>query len=128
MAVDVFFAVAGKLFLVFVYHYHGWIEAPYISFQPSRLVKAALKNVFARNGVPRIRSDNSSCCASRVMQQLALQWSFIDAFSSPRYSQSNSMAECAVGTVKRLWSNRADNSGTLLAYHSTPLKSGFSSN
>ena len=57
-----------------------------------------------------------------------MKWGFTQTFSSPRYPQSNGMAELAVGTVKRLWSTSADKDGVLLAYRSTPLKSGFSPN
>ena len=127
-AVDVF-VFAGKLFLVIVDYYTRWIEAPSIYSQSSGVVIAALKSVFARMGVPRIiRSDNGACFTSREMQQFALKWDFTQTFSSPRYPQSNGMAELAVGTVKRLWSTSADKDGVLLAYRSTPLKSGFSPN
>ena len=93
------------------------------------MVIGALECVFARIGVPRIvRSDNGTCFTSREMQEFALEWGFTQSFSSPRYPQSNGMAERAVGTVKRLWSKSADKDGALLAYRSTPLKSGFSPN
>ena len=93
------------------------------------MVTAALKSVFARMGVPRIiRSDNGAGFTSREMQQFVLKWGFTQTFSSPRYPQSNGMAERAVGTVKRLCSKTADKDGALLAYRSTPLRSGFSPN
>jgi len=48
--------------------------------------------------------------------------------SSPRYPESNGLAESAVRTVKRLWQKGTDKISALLAYRSTPLPSGYSPN
>ena len=126
VAIDVF-VFAGKLFLVIVDYYTRWIEGPLISAQTSSVVIATLKNVFSRMGVPRIvRCDNGACFTSREVYEFARLWDFNIITSSPRYPQSNGMAERAVGTVKSLWRKSADKDGALLAYRNTPLKSGFS--
>ena len=52
------------------------------------------------------------------------RWKFNFHTSSPRYPQSNGLAERAVRTVKSLWSK--DRDGALLAYCDTPLQFGFS--
>ena len=76
-----------------------------------------------------IRSDDGTCFTSREIQQFASKWDVTQIFSSSRYSQFNGMAERAVGTVKRLRGKNGDrDNGVLLAYRSTPLRSGFSAN
>jgi transposase InsO family protein len=128
IATDVF-VFTGQLYLVIVDYYTRWIEAPRLSAQSACAVVDILKNVFCRMGVPYVvRSDNAMCYASREMKSFAAAWGFKLITSSPRYPQSNGMAERAVGTVKRLWSKCSDKEGALLAYLSTPLKSGYSPN
>jgi len=128
VAVDVF-VFTGNLYLVIVDYYTRWIEAPSLTAQTSSVVIGTLKSVFSRLGVPSIlRSDNGPCFKSYEFSSFADAWGFSHVTSSPLYPQSNGMAERAVGTIKRFWRMNVDKEGALLAYRSTPLKSGFSPN
>ena len=54
-------------------------------------------------------------------------WGSAHATSSPRYPQSNGLAERSVGIVTSMWHKSRDKDAALLAYRSTPLKSaGYS--
>ena len=126
VATDVF-EFTGRLYLVIVDYYTRWIEAVPISAQTSGVVVSALSSVFSTYGVPHVlRSDNGPCFASCEFGSFVETWGFKHLTSSPRYPQSNGMAERAVKTVKRLWKMSDDKVGALLTYRSTPLKSGFS--
>ena len=121
------FVFAGCLYLVIVDYYTRWIEAPLISAQSTAVVVATLKSVFSRMGVPGVvRSDNGPCFKGREFASFAGAWGFRHVTSSPRYPQSNGMAERAVGIVKGLWRKSACRDGALMAYRCTPLRSGFS--
>ena len=120
------FAFESDLYLVIVDYYSKWIEALRILLQTSAVVIDAMKMVFARLGVPkRVRSDNGPCYAGGEFRAFAENWGFVHVTSSPRYPQSNGLAERSVGIVKRMWRKTTDRCSALLAYRSTPLKTGF---
>jgi transposase InsO family protein len=123
---DVFY-FDDKLYLVVVDYYSRWIEAVYIAAQTSDKVVEALKDVFARYGVPgKLRSDNGPCFNSGCFSEFVRMWGFKHVTSSPHYPQSNGMAERAVGTVKSLWRKTPDHASAMLAYRTTPIASGYS--
>jgi hypothetical protein len=125
VGVDVF-SFNGDLFLILVDYYSKWIEAEPIINQTSTLVVAAMHKVFATFGVPKVlRSDNGPCFASSEFAEFAERVGFHHETSSPRYPQSNGMAERAVRTVKGLWSKTEDRHAAMSAYRTTPLASGF---
>ena len=120
------FAFEGDLYLVLVDYCSKWIEALRIPLQTSTVVIDAMKMMFAHLGVPkRVRSDNGPCYASSEFQAFAENWRFVHVTSSPRYPQSNGLAERAVGIVKHMWRKTVDRCSALLAYRSTPMKTGF---
>ena len=121
------FQIRDELFLILVDYYTRWIETLPIRCQTSNEVVKAMKCLFARFGVPKkLRSDNGPCFASDLFKSFAKEWNFLHCTSSPRYPQSNGLAERAVGTVKRMWKKEVDYEKALLAYRSTPMKTGFS--
>ena len=74
-----------------------------------------MKSVFSRQGVlKKVRSDNASYFVSSEFQTFACSWGFKTATSSPRYAQSDGLAE------------RSDKDSAFLSYRATPLKSGYS--
>ena len=114
-------------YLVVIDYYSKWIEAVPLLNQTSTSVIRELKLVFSRYGIPsRVRSDNGPCFDSGAMRDFATEWGFSLDTSSPRYPQSNGLAERAVGIVKRLWAGGGDKTSALLAYRTTPLRSGYS--
>ena len=121
------FVLDGKLYLLIVDYYSRWIEALHINAQTSREVIAVMKKVFARFGIPSmLRSDNGPCYDSQEFRKFADLYGIRVITSSPRYPQSNGLAESAVKTVKSLWRKERDKEMALLVYRTTPLSTGYS--
>ena len=121
------FNFENENYLVLIDYYTRWIEAIWIPRQTASVVINALKNVFARLGVPRIvRSDNGPCYNSKEFLEFAEAYGFYSITSSPRYPESNGLAEGAVRTVKHLWQRSTDKNTALMAYRTTPLATGYS--
>jgi len=84
------------------------------------------KSVFARHGIPReVRSDNGPQFSSKEYGQFAKTWGFKHTTSSPKYPQSNGLAERTVQTVKGIL-NKAKRDGkdpylSILEYRNTPI-------
>jgi hypothetical protein len=114
-------------YLVVIDYYSKWIETAKLLDQTSVSVIKELRRIFSCYGIPsKLRSDNGRCFDSRQMRDFADHWGFTHDTSSPRYPQSNGLAERAVGIVKKLWSGNGDRDAALLAYRTTPLKCGYS--
>ena len=114
-------------YLVVMDYYSKWIETAKLVDQTAASVVREFKRIFSRFGVPsRIRTDNGPCFDSSLMKTFSDEWGFLHNTSSPRYPQSNGLAERAVGIVKGLWSDCGDQDAALLAYRTTPLACGYS--
>ena len=92
----------------------------------SRSIIKALKELFARYGVPDFMvSDNGPQFSSAEFTAFANTWNF-DHKTSPHYHQSNGKAENAVRTVKRLLRKCKDSGQSeflsLMAGGTHPLK------
>ena len=121
------FEFKGCLYLVLIDYYSRWIEVEQIKTQTSAAIVSAMKNVFSRFGVPAvIRSDNGGCFIGEQFRLFAKENCIKLVTSSPRYPQSNGLAESAVKIVKRLWSKCDDRAAALLAYRTAPLSTGYS--
>ena len=95
----------------------------------SRDVILQLKSQFARHGIPQqLVSDNAMQFSSHVFAKFAADWGFELKTSSPRFLQSNGLAERGVQTVKNILKNaRATGSDPyigLLQYRNTPVLEG----
>ena len=92
----------------------------------SSTVIAKLKGIFARHGIPtEVVSDNSPEYSSKEFARFAAEWDFKHTTSSPRYPQSNGLAEKFVQITKRLI-EKARRDGrdpflSLLEYRNTPI-------
>ena len=73
-----------------------------------------------------LRSDNAGCYTSEGFKVFAQTWGFDQRFSSPRYPESNGLAERCVGIFKNLIRKSDDIYAALLAYRATPLVNGYS--
>lgn len=121
------FVFKHELYVVMIDYYSKWIEALPVNSQTSGAVIKACEEIFSRLGVPKeMRSDNGRCYDSREFRHFAKDFGFVLKTSSPRYPQSNGLAESAVKTVKKLWGKCENQSRALMAYRTTPLKSGYS--
>jgi transposase InsO family protein len=122
------FEFRGKAYVLIADYYSRWIEVFEIKELTAKAVIAKLKNAFARFGVPvKVRSDNGGCYNSDAFREFACAYGFgFEAItSSPRYPESNGLAERSVQTVKRLWKKSEDFNRSLMVYRATPLESGF---
>lgn len=90
-----------------------------------------MKDVFSRHGTPsELITDNGSQYKSSQFRKFAKECDFEHNTSSPRYPQSNGLAESSVKTVKKMM-KKCINTGKdikkgLLAIRNTPLSCGSS--
>jgi len=96
------------------------------------IIAGSSKNLL---GLPDIQRLNLLDIVNSLCSTKSASKKFRDCFkcigfslvtSSPRYPESNGLAESAVRTVKRLRQKGTDKTSILLAYRSTPLSSGYS--
>jgi transposase InsO family protein len=90
-----------------------------------------MKDVFLRHGIPEeVYSDNGPQYKSYVFKQFAKKWNFKHTTSSPRYPQSNGLAESSVkiikNMIKKCITHNDDITAGLLAIRNTPLQCGSS--
>ncbi|UYV69307.1 K02A2.6-like [Cordylochernes scorpioides] len=94
----------------------------------ANVVARSFKSIFARHGIPEtVVSDNGTQFgAAREFANFARQYGFTHVTSSPRFPQSNGMAEAGVKIAKLILKKNQDPSLGLLEYRSTPLENGYS--
>ena len=86
---------------------------------------SALKYVFAGLGVSKTaRSDNWLWYNSKECVEFAKTYGFYSITSSPRYPESNGLAESAVRAVRHIWQRSTGKITALMAYRMTPLATG----
>ncbi|XP_062509117.1 uncharacterized protein K02A2.6-like [Corticium candelabrum] len=92
-----------------------------LSSTTSSSIIHALKAIFARHGILEIlRSDNGPQYSTHEMREFATTYGFTLITSSPRYPQSNGLAERMVKSVNQLLQRSKDPHLALLS-HRTPL-------
>lgn len=120
-----------KDYMVIVDYYSRYFEVYQLCNTLSSTVISKCKNAFSRHGIPeKVVSDNAMQYTSSEFTDFARTWNFTHVTSSPRYPQSNGLAERTVQTVKRLFT-KSKLSGidpliSLLEYRTTPLDIGSS--
>jgi len=62
-----------------------------------------MKTIFARHGIPLVVFADNMPFSSKALQKFSKEWHFTITTSSPRYPQSNGLAECYVQTVKQIF-------------------------
>ena len=117
----------GRTLLVISDYYSNFIEVTRMTTTTSRSIIKALKEVFARYGIPDIMvSDNGPQFSSAEFTVFAKTWNFDHKTSSPHHHQSNGKAENAVRTVKRLFRKCKDSGQSeflaLLDWRNTPTE------
>ena len=94
----------GRTLLVVCDYYSNFLRVDRIHKVNTAGVTKAQRPVFARFGIPDILvTDNGPQFDSAEFAAFAKKWGFKHNMSSPRYPRSNSKAENAVRTVKRLF-------------------------
>lgn len=102
VATDVF-EWQGKQYMVLVDSYSGWFEVDLLRNVSSKAVISKLKCHYSVHGSPHtLISDNARYYTSRQIKVFADQWDFVHITSSPEYSQSSGLTECAVHSAKQL--------------------------
>ena len=117
------FHFGGDRWLALIDYYSTWIEIIRLSSNTSaREVIDKLKSVFARFGIPeQIFSDNGPPFQSAEFANFAKAFDFIHTTSSPRFPQSNGMAEKAVAIAKNILRKADDPATALMEYRATPV-------
>ena len=114
-----------KDYLLVVDAFSGYFEIEMLENTASETVIKHIKNIFARHGIPEtLLTDNGPQYSSHKFKDFAEKWDFIHNTSSPRYPQSNGLAERTVQTVKNLLKKARENGKdpylALLTYRDTP--------
>ncbi len=117
----------GRNYLVVIDYYSKYIELCYLPSKTTSTVVGKLSAIIARWGVPDLlRTDNGPEFASQEFRDFSRRYGFNHVTSSPRYPQSNGMAESAVKIAKAVL-NQDDPCLGLLVYRATPCAAtGFS--
>ena len=115
----------GRILLVMTDYYSNYVEVSSLKSLTSAAVIRAMKEIFARFGVPDfVVTDNATCFSSAEFAAFVSFWNFIHVTSSPHYAQSNGKAENTVNTVKRLFRKCRDSGESefiaLLNWRNTP--------
>ena len=122
------FELKDITYLLVIDYFSRSIELQSLTITTSASIIRSLKSIFARHGLPMtMMSDKDPQYSSQEFSSFAKEYQFEHVTSSPHYPQANSLAGCAVRTVKGLLQKSTDPYLTLLAYRSIPLPwCGFS--
>lgn len=116
---------AGKDYLVVVDYYSKWIEVNSLKNKTADNVIKKLKSLFATHGIPKYIVSDNMPFGSYTFTQFAKTLEIKLITSSPRYPQSNGLAEKAVGIVKCMMrkckDTNSDFSIAMLHYRTTPV-------
>jgi len=117
------FEYAREHYVVIVDYTSDYFEFVKIRSQAAKDVIGAMKEVFARLGIPNlVQSDNASYFVSAEFGCFSQGWGFAHSTSSPHYHQSNGKVESVVKISKRLLRRCADPYMALLEYRNTPTE------
>ncbi|UYV67397.1 hypothetical protein LAZ67_5000460 [Cordylochernes scorpioides] len=122
------FKFENKWYLVVIDYYSRFPEMIQLDRLTANVVVRGCKSIFARHGIPEtVVSDNGTQFGTaREFANFARQYKFTHVTSSPRFPQSNGMAEAGVKIAKLILKKNQDPSLGLLEYRSTPLENGYS--
>ena len=123
IGVDIF--TDGNIdYLVTVCCLSGYFEVDRLPSKKIGDVIYILRQQMARHGIPEVLYSDNSPFGAVEFQRFASKWEFKHITSSPRYPQSNSFAEAAVKSARRIITKSRE-AGTdpllaLLAHRNTP--------
>ncbi|UYV64585.1 K02A2.6-like [Cordylochernes scorpioides] len=122
------FKFENKWYLVVIDYYSRFPEMIQLDRLTANVVVRSCTSIFARHGIQEtVVSDNETQFgAAREFANFARQYGFTHVTSSPRFPQSNGMAEAGVKIAKLILKKNHDPSLGLLEYRSTPLENGYS--
>ena len=125
LAADLFVLPRGK-FLVLVDYYPKYFELTQLKDSTSATLINCLQQHMSRHGIPEILySDNGPKFSSLEFRQFAKSYQFQHVTSSPRFPQSNGLAERTVQTAKKLlkkgYEDKKDPYLAILELRNTPI-------
>ena len=114
-----------KDYLVLDDYYSRYFEMSYLDSTTSKSVIKQMKSIFSRFGIPeKVVSDNGPQYSSSEFTKFASDYGFKHTTSSPKYPQSNGLAERSVQTIKRIFQkckgNKTDPHLGILEYRNSP--------
>lgn len=114
-----------KNYLIVTDYHSKWLEIKHLRNKTASEVVTVLKEIFRTHGIPaQIVADNQPFGSFEV-KQFADQFNFTIVNSSPRYPQSNGMAESAVKRAKSLLrkvlESKSDLDLAILEYNNAPI-------
>ncbi|XP_033763408.1 uncharacterized protein K02A2.6-like [Pecten maximus] len=120
------FECDNKDYIVVVDYYSCYFEVAHLHSTTSRAVINELKPIFSRFGIPeKVVSDNGPHYSSQEFVEFSRQYDFVHVTSSPRYPQSNGLAEKYAQIAKRILKKAKYDSRDpylgMLEYRTTPL-------
>lgn len=114
-----------KSYLVIYDYTTKWLDIKLISSKSAGNVINSLVDIFSQFGVPSEIVSDHVPFDSRECNEFASQWGFKFNFSSPRYPQSNGMAERGVQIAKKMLTKCSEDSTdvrlALLQYRASPV-------
>lgn len=115
----------SKNYLVVIDYYSNWIELIKLKRKTAYEVNMELMKLFSSYGYPHIIVADNMPCGSFECREFAKNHDIEIETSSPRYPQSNGMAERAVQICKNMLKKCNSDEHlfkALLAYRTTPIK------
>ena len=88
-----YFTVANQDYLLVVDYFSKYPEVIPVQSKSAHTTIKEMKTIFARHGIPNIVIADNMPFHSKEFHQFSKEWNFTLVTSSPRYPQSNGMAE-----------------------------------
>ncbi|CAH2208146.1 jg24630, partial [Pararge aegeria aegeria] len=106
------FQYRNRNFLLLVDYFSNFIEVSTLNSIGSKAVIQAMKDQFARHGIPaQLLTDGGPAYRSKEFMEFRKKWGFEHIFTSPNYPQANGRSEKSVQTIKN-YLIKATNSGS----------------
>lgn len=114
-----------KSFLVIYDYFSKWLDIKCITSKSAKCINNTLMDIFCNFGSPNEIVSDHVPFDSKECKEFASEWGFKYTFTSPRYPQSNGMAERAVQIAKKMLKkcndDKTDYRVALLQYRISPV-------
>lgn len=126
------FSYKSREFILIVDSYSGYFDFRQLKHSTSKELIEKLKSWYSTHGIPeKLESDNGPQYSSAEFRKFATDWCFTHSTSSPKYPQSNGLAERFVQTAKNMLRkcdyDQTDIKLALLTYRNTPRSDALGS-
>lgn len=113
-----------KNYLIIYDYYSKWLDIKKITNKSSKSIIDALIEIFSNFGIPAEVVSDHVPFDSKECKDFAQEWGFKFTYTSPRYPQSNGMAEKGVQIAKKMLykclEDKSDYRLALLKYRASP--------